>query len=190
MKQTIAQFLDIKEFPFEIRDSNGNLIYREYSDGFWIKQEFDSSGNKLYYEDSDGFWYKQEFDSSGNLIYRESSDGYWVKWEFDSSGNVIYYENSDGVKKYYGPKPSCEDNSPYEIGKFYSSNSDPHSVNNVKYYHPMELLMGGFAENPDGFHEDTTRTFTYEEVKEMLRLQRILDYKEIDMGEWLNIMNY
>ena len=31
--QTIAQFLNIKEFPFEIKDSNNNEIYSENSDG-------------------------------------------------------------------------------------------------------------------------------------------------------------
>jgi hypothetical protein len=52
--KTIAQQLNIKEFPFEIRDKNGNQIYFEYSNGSWYKQEYDSNGNKIYYENSYG----------------------------------------------------------------------------------------------------------------------------------------
>jgi hypothetical protein len=41
-----------------------------------IKQEFDSNNNVIYYEYSNGYWVKQEFDSNNNLIYREYSNGY------------------------------------------------------------------------------------------------------------------
>ena len=51
---TIAQQLKIKEFPFEIRNNEGNLVYYEDSNGYWSKQEFDDWGNRVYYEDSDG----------------------------------------------------------------------------------------------------------------------------------------
>jgi hypothetical protein len=93
---TIAKQLKIKEFPFEIKDSNGKLIYHENSYGFWYKREYDSNGNMIYFENSDGFWYKREYDSKGNEIYWENSDGYWYKREYDSDGNRIYYENSSG----------------------------------------------------------------------------------------------
>ena len=85
--KTIAQQLNVKDFPFEIKDKNGNEIYFEYSDGFWVKQEFDSNGKEIYYEDSDGFWSKREY---------------------DSNGNEIYFENSDGYVEDNRPKPSCE----------------------------------------------------------------------------------
>jgi len=42
-------------FPIEIKDANGNVTYREDSDGFWVKREYDANGNKTYYEDSDGY---------------------------------------------------------------------------------------------------------------------------------------
>src|SRR5690606_29277343 len=73
--KTIAQQLKIKEFPFEIRDSKGNLIYFETSDGYWLKQEFNSNGNCTYYEDSGGYWVKEEYDSNGERIYYENSHG-------------------------------------------------------------------------------------------------------------------
>ena len=69
---TIAQQLKIKEFPFEIKDSKGNLIYYENSTGYWQKSEFDSDGNLIYFENSTGYWAKSEFDSKGNLIYLET----------------------------------------------------------------------------------------------------------------------
>ena len=54
-KQTIAQFLNVKDFPFVIKDKNGNEIYREYSTGFWIKRVYNDEGNVIYYENSDGY---------------------------------------------------------------------------------------------------------------------------------------
>jgi len=84
---TIAQQLKIKEFPFEIKDSEGN---------------------EIYYEDSDGYWVKREYDSNGNLIYLEDSNGYWVKREYDSNGNVIYYENSYGTIHDNRPKTDVQ----------------------------------------------------------------------------------
>lgn len=94
--KTIAEQLNIKEFPFNIKDENENVIYYEDSDGCWSKREFDSDGNRIYSEDSSGFWYKQEFDSDGREVYFEGSNEYWCRREFDSDGNEIYYENSKG----------------------------------------------------------------------------------------------
>jgi hypothetical protein len=73
--KTIAQQLNIKEFPFAIKDKNGKEIYFERRNGYWIKTEFDSNGKEIYYEDSFGYWYKKEFDSNGNETYFEDSDG-------------------------------------------------------------------------------------------------------------------
>ena len=52
--KTIAQQLNIKSFPFEIHDTNGNRIYYEDSTGSWYKIEYDTNGNLVYYEDSNG----------------------------------------------------------------------------------------------------------------------------------------
>ena len=74
--KTIAEQLNIKEFPFVIKDKNGNKIYWEDENGYWIKTEYDSKGNRIYLEDSYGFWIKTEYDSKGNRIYWEDSNGY------------------------------------------------------------------------------------------------------------------
>jgi hypothetical protein len=67
--KTIAQQLNVKEFPFVIKDSQGNQIYRENSTGYWVKKEYDSQGKEIYFEDSYGRWYKKEYDSQGKEIY-------------------------------------------------------------------------------------------------------------------------
>ena len=94
---TIAKQLKIKKFPFTIKDSKGNEIYLENSNGYWAKRERDSKGNQIYWEDSDGDWVKREYDSNGNRIYFENSDGAWEKREYDSKGKQIYYEDSNGT---------------------------------------------------------------------------------------------
>ena len=95
--KTIAQQLNVKELPFSINDSNGNVIYHEYSDGYWFKYVYDSDGNDIYWENSHGLWVKREYDSNRNRIYWENSDGLWVKREYDSNRNLIYWEASNGT---------------------------------------------------------------------------------------------
>jgi len=84
MKETIAQFLKVKEFPFTIENKNGKIIYHESSLGTWIKREYDSNNREIYYE---------------------SSYGYWVKYEYGSNNNEIYYEDSKGNVRDNRPKP-------------------------------------------------------------------------------------
>jgi hypothetical protein len=93
---TITQQLKVKEFPFIIRNSKGQEVYWENSDGFWVKREYDSNGNEIYFENSYGSWEKREYDSDSNRIYFEKSNGFWAKSEYDSNGKEIYWENSDG----------------------------------------------------------------------------------------------
>ena len=51
--KTIAEQLNVKEFPFYINDKNGNRIYWESITGYWIKKEYDSK--MIYREDSTGY---------------------------------------------------------------------------------------------------------------------------------------
>ena len=74
--KTIAQQLKIKQFPFVIKDDNGNLVYHEDSDGYWWKLQYDDANNLVYHEDSYGYWCKKEFDDANNLVYYENSNGY------------------------------------------------------------------------------------------------------------------
>jgi len=95
--KTIAQQLNVTQFPYREFDKNNNEIYHEDSDGFWSKREYDENNNQIYYEDSYGFWSKSKFDKNGNRIYFENSKGFWVKIKFDEKDNRIYYENSNGT---------------------------------------------------------------------------------------------
>jgi hypothetical protein len=52
--KTIAEQLNIKEFPFVIKDKDGREIYWENSTRFWLKTEYDSNGNKTRWENSEG----------------------------------------------------------------------------------------------------------------------------------------
>lgn len=76
-------------------DANGSLVIRN------------KNGNQIYYENSDGFWVKREYDSEGKEICYENSDGHWAKQGHDSEGNLIYFENSDGKIVDNRPK-TCE----------------------------------------------------------------------------------
>jgi len=75
MKQTIAQQLGITQFPFEIWDGKGNLIYKEWEDGFWRRMEYNSRGQQIYYDDKDNLWEKREYDDKGVETYYENSYG-------------------------------------------------------------------------------------------------------------------
>ncbi len=94
--KTIAQQMNVKEFPFYMYDANGNVVYQENSSGFWSKFRYDTHDNKVYSGNSKGVEYKFEYDEWGNQIYYENSFGYCSKREFDESCNEVYYENSDG----------------------------------------------------------------------------------------------
>ena len=52
----VAQLLkhDFSKGSLYLYDSNGNKIYFEDSNGYWVKQEFDANGNRIYYENSKG----------------------------------------------------------------------------------------------------------------------------------------
>jgi hypothetical protein len=73
--KTIAEQLNVKEFPFSINDSQGNEIYCENSNGFWFKSEYDADNNEIYCENSNGCWWRREYDDNGREIYWEDSDG-------------------------------------------------------------------------------------------------------------------
>jgi hypothetical protein len=100
MNKTIAQQLKITEFPFIIKDKNGNRIYFEASNGYWEKCQYDQNGKLIgkviYFETSNGYWSKYQYNQNGKEIYFENSDGYWSKREYDQNGNQIYFENSNG----------------------------------------------------------------------------------------------
>jgi len=51
--KTIAQQLNIKTFPFIVKDDDDKEIYRETSTGYWVKREW-ADGKVIRWKDSDG----------------------------------------------------------------------------------------------------------------------------------------
>ena len=92
---TIAQQLKIKDFPFTIKDKDGNKIYCEDSDGWWVKREYDANRNEIYYENSNGYWSKKEYDANGKEIRYENSSGY-IK---DNRPKIVEITLEDIAKK-------------------------------------------------------------------------------------------
>jgi uncharacterized protein RhaS with RHS repeats len=67
--------LDVRDDWFKVLGEHENMIYYEYSDGDWVKREYDEKGNLIYGENSNGYWTKREYDEKGNMIYFEDSEG-------------------------------------------------------------------------------------------------------------------
>ena len=83
--QTIGQWLNWDfeaNGPLAIKDKNCRFIYRELSNGFWAKAEYDLNGNEIYHDDVNGFWVMRQYDSQGNQIYYENSDGVIIDKRF------------------------------------------------------------------------------------------------------------
>ncbi len=117
--KTIAQQLNITEFPFEIRDENGALIYYENEDGTWEKKETktiaeqlgikkfpfeikDKNGNTIYIEREDGSWEISKYDEEGKQVFHQNQNGFWAEEGHNTPENKrvldeIFYENSEGV---------------------------------------------------------------------------------------------
>jgi YD repeat-containing protein len=72
---TIAQQLNITEFPFEIKTNAGLPVYTEGQDGRWYRFKYNANGDITRYETSTGYWYTWEYDADGDIIYRETQDG-------------------------------------------------------------------------------------------------------------------
>ena len=106
MKKDYPLFKNLKDYGFYDQLSNDEMGY-VFSEIFDqpVKVNklgiFNQNGNQIYSESSDGFWIKYEYDENGRIIYYEDSDGYWTKREYDKNGNEIYYENSDTKNTLY-----------------------------------------------------------------------------------------
>ena len=72
---TIAQQLNIKDFPFIVKDKDGKELYYETSTGYWYKNEYDVNGYDIRYEDSTGYWRESEYDAEVREIYYKNSEG-------------------------------------------------------------------------------------------------------------------
>ena len=86
-----------KDFSSEYtRDSDGNPLTYQDSDGCNYKYTRDDKGNPLTYQDSKDFSYEYTRDSYGNPLTYKNSDGDSCKWTYDDNGNVLTL-TKDGV---------------------------------------------------------------------------------------------
>ncbi len=65
----------VKKYSMGIQDENGIVLYKEFSDGYWDKWEYNENNNLIYYENNYGEWVKIEYDENGEIIYKEDSNG-------------------------------------------------------------------------------------------------------------------
>ena len=93
--KTISQQLNVKVFPFTIKDGDGNEIYYEDCNGYFCKREFNDMGRVTSVEYRDGTFRKCEYDKMGNITYMENSNNEWTKYEYDDYGNQTYIEHSN-----------------------------------------------------------------------------------------------
>ena len=101
--KTIAQQLNIKTFPLEIKVEGKQVYYEDES--YWVKAEY-QDGKCVYFKNSDGFWEKREY-QDGNEVYCENSKGYWRKCEFQD-GKCVYFEDSGGYIRDDRPKSKAQ----------------------------------------------------------------------------------
>lgn len=81
----LAKKHGIKEFPYIIKDSNGNITYHETEDGRWQSNQYNSKGQVVYYETGSPTW----FDKSVfwmKLVYK--GDNPEPIGSVDSNGNI------------------------------------------------------------------------------------------------------
>jgi hypothetical protein len=87
---TIAQQLNITEFPFTIKDDNGRRIYHENRNGDWTKWVYDQYGNEIYYENSNGYVLDNRHENNQPEKWYKIFAPMWN----DGKGNTIRYEIS------------------------------------------------------------------------------------------------
>ena len=99
IRQEYEAVFGVVEGALILYDAKGNGIYVEFSDGDWVKYEYDAKGNVIYsYSKApDEEWCKHEYDASGNEIYREHSvDG--VTLDKRPSADKVFIEEQTGKK--------------------------------------------------------------------------------------------
>ena len=92
---SIAQQLKINKFPFEIKNSEDQLVYIEQEDGYWERYEYDDFENRIYMENSNDYWEILKIDFTRKESFFHTSDGYRAKKLFNDAGVVISEENSE-----------------------------------------------------------------------------------------------
>ena len=94
-----APYLINMKYNYGLKDNEYSLVLSKvFNQPVTIRDNRvnDTNGNKIYYEESNCYWVKYEYDNQGNIIYSEYSDGEWFKYKYDTNGNLNYREDSNG----------------------------------------------------------------------------------------------
>ena len=81
-------------FACTVYDSKGRLIYSEYSDGSWIKNDYDFLGNPIYceYSDGDGYFSYYEGNSLIKRIYGNDYKTHYLNYKRNVVLNTLLNE--------------------------------------------------------------------------------------------------
>lgn len=84
------------EFPIIIKDTRGDIIYKQNEDGFWFEKTYDEKGNELTCKNSEGYWLESTYDDNNNKINFKASDGFCRESTYDDNENELTYKDSNG----------------------------------------------------------------------------------------------
>jgi YD repeat-containing protein len=171
----------------EIReyDTNGNLTYCRYSNGYEVRRKYDNRGNKIHFRDSNGYevWY--EYDDRGNMIHYRDSNGHEEWSEYDERGNMIHYRDSNqqggvmtvGMYKGWVNEATCrvaeEMLDDYEVVEWLKSNGftvsdDPAEADELLLEDAVEPLAAHFEELVNDLVLPRAAGFVRDAVREYL----------------------
>ena len=124
-------------------DANGNRTKETNSYGRWIKYEYDANGKKTRTTDSDGI--VTDYNAKGEPIKRTLPDGTWAEYEYDANGNQSRTTYSDGRWTTYE----------------YDANGMPYKEYHYGTAGKIESVMES-SYNANGFWQGQTETSYYD----------------------------
>jgi len=127
----ISDLYRYPQYPIELFDEDGNVIFEGYSGKHWVKREYNHDSQLLYEEWSDGKWEKYDYDKFGREVLFEDKSGFWEKRTYrgdlliqikDSRGNIEKPMQfvEQGGKEYGSSYEDCIS----DIQKFVSGHED------------------------------------------------------------------
>ena len=96
------------ELPIIIKDTRGDIIYKQNEDGFWFEKTYDEKGNELNCKNSEGYWLESTYDDNNNKINFKASDGFWRESTYDDNENELTYKDSNGNYEIKGKQVTKE----------------------------------------------------------------------------------
>lgn len=102
----------------ETKDENGITIYREWSNGYYQKSEYNKEDNTVITRDNNGkVILHEKLNDKKQVISRKWNDGYREQYAYDDNGNLTYAVNDKGewLKRTYNENNNLIDEKGSEI---------------------------------------------------------------------------